>query len=128
MRYAMNDVSPTGWSRHHRMCAANQSWVATTISAAAARTHATQRTRRAVRAILRAKELEDRRRLRPHAAPENEAFGGLLDQHADAVGGARHFLRLRPAEERRRAVGVDHVVCERTRAEQAGGPQPADVA
>ena len=26
IRHAMNDVSPTGWSRHQKMCAANHSW------------------------------------------------------------------------------------------------------
>ena len=102
MRYAMNEVSPTGWSRHHRMCPANHRLTATTSSA-------TRQTERATRSSAGRADCGDAISAPgrssentgavcgPHAAPEEEALGGLLDQHADAVGGARDALRLAPS-------------------------------
>ena len=44
---------------------------------------------------------EHGRGFRPHAAPDEERFGGLLDQHAKAVGDAPRAELARELEERR---------------------------
>ena len=46
----------------------------------------------------RAQVRDDRRGVGPHAAPDVERFGGLLDEHAEAVGGARALARARTRE------------------------------
>src|SRR6185436_14950583 len=59
---------------------------------------------------------EQRARLRPDPAPDEERFGRLLDQHAEAIAGAGSRLFRR--DQKRRLAPVHHVVRENAAAQQ----------
>ena len=73
----------------------------------------------------RSQQREHGRRVGPDAAPENEALGGLLDQHAETVRPHAARPARRPAQERRGRVG--RTSC-RTRSSPAGTTHAATAA
>ena len=136
----MNDVSPGGWSRHQRMCAA--------IPQRASADHARPRPRRpasanasaagraasrapgpAIRSTAVAQHLEHGR-----ACPAGRRARGRSSRPPARrsmprpSAHARRALRARPAQERRRRVAVDQVVRERPRRNSPAGHGSADVA
>src|SRR5208337_4137564 len=69
--------------------------------------------------LLRRKGLQHRFGARPYPAPKKKRFGGLLDQHAPALGRAAGVERARPQSERRVTPAVGHVVAESLFADEA---------